>query len=1088
MLTLLSECHFWTTRDDIRIKHTDYGCLRYTRNREIQQQLVANDVYSEAKRDYLERRGYRAVLKNSRKGIGRLKDNIKRLEELLRSQHKVIHVHWPEDSHVLLLFANGTIAHICVDVFTGDISRMVYEKYLEGKAADIITDAFFTHSHIVLAYNTNQVTVVHLQKPNSRAQGPEKISNMDPKIFHAIIPGTAERRLPRRITVNSTNDMFVVWTKSSQNEVFPWRPTIRDQDRANIHVFKLNGNQLDFFAYCWSENDPLYVDFLRSAENQILVLEQKISRKGEISAEVCSYEIVVGKMQRTPLSSILVGTQITCYAFSPDQEKLFLGSADRNICLHDLVLQSTKCVTQIDIVPIQCSWHSDSSLIVIANTRSQFQCFDLALTPVGNQLQSEDVTPSNLLDLSHYFSTQPTLLQISFSRKPELHHYSHPYAATDSYLLLLYDQGPIGCLRFFAGAGMRGDIHNSGLTADVILDKYLALNQLEKAVNLLNALNWETYGAVCLISLHKIANHVFYRGDQKKIRIELMAKALRTFSDSLTEETKDEFSDQVFDLKRRFFFFLLRHNLYTEAFEVAQDIEDYDLFMDLFNVTKCDPNLLDFSAACFSQAAAILHEEDMAVNTGNAFRSDSACSQTTSSDITNARSKLQQQQQQHQKFLKHYVPPLPSFKSKVFNAEMIKINAPRSEVSPENLATRPQKEKSRPPPPPVPDKKLAKLNPAALSVAKSVSLSSNLANLTLKSARSSGQTQGSNGLSSSPAPQWSDLNVTQKSTHLKSAFVPHYTSNNTLYKSNNVPLAITNTNALNNNSSNVHQTSNAFMQFNSPPPNKSLINDACNNTALVLSHHQARSYSTAQTPALSTPPIAMYQPKFFQHPLVSGTIPSSGTTSLAAHSISNEEYQKVLLSKKPTASILSNGSATQNGSSNTSVLSGGTSGLQNSIATKENNKNTSGEKNKVKFSDTVQVAVVPAVISLQEIPRRDKPLISKRNGYARPAPRNFTNPKKELQDSLPLCHPHDDYLKDFNPLPAETHRPPIKLYSTNDEFNHQHQYQHKATPSVNTSTTNKTNNNNIDNNNTFPNSSHATSSSTPIKVVHFGVV
>lgn len=101
--------------------------------------------------------------------------------------------------------------------------------------------AFFTPSHIVLAYNTNQATVVHLQKPNTRTQGPEKISNMEPKIFHAIIPGTAERKLPRRISVNSTGDMFVIWTKSSQNEVFPWRPTIRDQDRANIHVFKLKG-------------------------------------------------------------------------------------------------------------------------------------------------------------------------------------------------------------------------------------------------------------------------------------------------------------------------------------------------------------------------------------------------------------------------------------------------------------------------------------------------------------------------------------------------------------------------------------------------------------------------------------------------------------------------------------------------------------------------------------------------------------------------------------------------------------------------------------------------------------------------------
>lgn len=55
---------------------------------------------------------------------------------------------------------------------------------------------------------------------------------------------------------------------------------------------------------------------------------------------------------------------------------------------------------------------------------------------------------------------------------------------------------------------------------------------------------------------------------------------------------------------------------------------------------------------------------------------------------------------------------------------------------------------------------------------------------------------------------------------------------------------------------------------------------------------------------------------------------------------------------------------------------------------------------------------------MQEIPRKEKPQVPKRNGYSRPLPRNITNPKKELADSLPLCHPHDEYLKDFNPLSA----------------------------------------------------------------------
>lgn len=69
------------------------------------------------------------------------------------------------------------------------------------------------------------------------------------------------------------------------------------------------------------------------------------------------------------------------------------------------------------------------------------------------------------------------------------------------------------------------------------------------------------------------------------------------------------------------------------------------------------------------------------------------------------------------------------------------------------------------------------------------------------------------------------------------------------------------------------------------------------------------------------------------------------------------------------------------------------------------------EKNKVKFSDTVTVALVP------EIARKPIPLggggAKQRtsNGFLR-----LTDPQRELADSLPLCHPNDDYLKDFTPI------------------------------------------------------------------------
>lgn len=167
---------------------------------------------------------------------------------------------------------------------------------------------------------------------------------------------------------------------------------------------------------------------------------------------------------------------------------------------------------------------------------------------------------------------------------------------------------------------------------------------------------------------------------------------------------------------------MFRYESFTEAFEVAQDIEDYDLFMDLFNVTKSERHLVEFSTAAFSQAAAILHEEDR--DNGNLSiavdcQSESICSASTISDENSKieptdqqsrhqqpqqcnnyncsssnnnnhhhrQQQLQQQHQKHQKFPKNYVPALPSYKSKVLSAEMIKINIPKPELKVNSLTT-----------------------------------------------------------------------------------------------------------------------------------------------------------------------------------------------------------------------------------------------------------------------------------------------------------------------------------------------------------------------------------------------------------------
>lgn len=101
-----------------------------------------------------------------------------------------------------------------------------------------------------------------------------------------------------------------------------------------------------------------------------------------------------------------------------------------------------------------------------------------------------------------------------------------------------------------------------------------------------------------------------------------------------------------------------------------------------------------------------------------------------------------------------------------------------------------------------------------------------------------------------------------------------------------------------------------------------------------------------------------YKPKYYQHPLVSGTIPPTLVVTTTS-----EEHQKRLLQKKPTASILSNSSTQQQTGAN--LVNGGSGATYANGLNKElqsgggNCRNAAGEKNKVKFSDTVQVAVVP---------------------------------------------------------------------------------------------------------------------------------
>lgn len=144
-----------------------------------------------------------------------------------------------------------------------------------------------------------------------------------------------------------------------------------------------------------------------------------------------------------------------------------------------------------------------------------------------------------------------------------------------------------------------------------------------------------------------------------------------------------------------------------------------------------------------------------------------------------------------------------------------------------------------------------------------------------------------------------------------------------------------------------------------------------------------------------------FQPSTTIHtyPLISGTIPSMAIGTQIKN-ISTLPLASTLSSSKrelgiPTNSILSNSNNVHPTNSNSNM-----------------NKKEGGEKNKVKFSDTVHVAVVPEISRKEKIVNFNE-RVMKRKTY----PPGFDPIKRELAESLPLCHPNEEYLKDFLPAP-----------------------------------------------------------------------
>lgn len=532
---------------------------------------------------------------------------------------------------------------------------------------------------------------------------------------------------------------------------------------------------------------------------------------------------------------------------------------------------------------------------------------------------------------------------------------------------------------------------------------YISLDQIEKAINVLLSLNWDTYGAMCLLSLHKIANYIFKLPATAELE-GLMQKALGTFhipSKPLCFETENEFGDNVDDITRRFFHYLIRYKSFEKAFSLAIDINDADLFMILHKCAKAHGQI-DMANESFKKAEEIYAKEEIDshrklkkifftdiflysyfiifLDSTCSITSCSICSNSYDSESEDDESKSESESIQQDDDCNVQQPSSDQESSEVkdenprrlrksFSAEI--LNHPPLPRFSRYEMKKIQRIDSIPPLPFVEgENSLGMMGSVNIIQNKNSSLTNLTSELTLQN------------LSKFNKSAPSDFSKTNQIT-----FNPlsnrHHSGQDLYQKDMDQNCSIDQTIGIPTPFDNVdHATNSFYSQFKSAQSYKS-------NTEIKNDYEYHHPVPTT----------------IHTYPLISGTIPAS----IGTHAKLNFSTLPIASSTKkdfipiPTSSILSN---SNNSNATTSNLSG--------------TRKEGGEKNKVKFSDTITVAVVP------EISRKEK-IINYNERMKRKTifPPGFdpVTIKRELAESLPLCHPNEEYLKDFLPAPEKTKDP-----------------------------------------------------------------
>ncbi|CAH1977725.1 unnamed protein product [Acanthoscelides obtectus] len=599
MIFLLNEIHFWTTQEDVIIKHSDYVSFKYYAKKEPDDSIPFH-----AKKEYCEQRGLLWIPPNKRPQ--RLRDSIREFEEYL-IHNKIIYFLW-EDSKLKLLFSNGLIITININSKTGDVTNIAFDKQLLSKLqVNIICDGTIIDNQVISICNDGHLLGFGgLWKDGW------------------ILEGGPRRKL------NYYGEWLAVWGKAGADHPQPWSPLAKDHQSANLHLYWIGPREPELLAYKKTEGDPLQVVVSKRCSRTLILIEQKVTLRGSVSVEVSTFELASNILKRITVTSVPLQTQVSCTTLSNSEDRLLICCIDGSLALLDRNRGSTRTI-KAAFIPTFAVWHPSGAIMAIANERGQLQYYDTALNCVKSQFAGEDNTPTASVDLSSYFNLQFSVAGISWGPKD---------------LVIAFEQGPVAVLTHVEGSMVfKGLIH-----------RYLQTNNVDKAIKLL--LSWE-FNQDAYAALQKIVAYLMRKPLTDDVAQHLQI-ALGSYHNSpipLSSQIRHRFGHRVASLTRRFFHTLVRAEMFETAFLLAVDMAHHDLFMDMYYIAV-KIGETEMAAAARAQASALLSR--CSSEASNCSRSScSQCSETSSSSSNVCEEEATNEEDMPQPSNKNDYLPLP---------------------------------------------------------------------------------------------------------------------------------------------------------------------------------------------------------------------------------------------------------------------------------------------------------------------------------------------------------------------------------------------------------------------------------------------